>query len=73
MINFFKVYTLLFFVSFVLVLLRRDAKLVLDDMATAVCRDNFFLAVFNVFLIYTILPLTIPYSIKHIIRNINGK
>jgi hypothetical protein len=58
----------LFLISLVLIFFRKDSFLVLKDLANFIVRPLPF-SIVGIILMYLLLPLTIPFSIKNIISN----
>jgi hypothetical protein len=61
-------YTYLSFLGFILLSARKDRHLIMNDLQMMIFRHNFLLSVINLFTIYLLLPITIPFTIINIIK-----
>lgn len=51
-----------------LISLRRDKEFVYEDINNLLMKPNVYLQAFSMLMLYFVLPLSIPYSIAHIIK-----
>lgn len=51
-----------------LISMRRDKEFVYDDINKILLKPTWYLQVISLLLLYAILPISIPYSIAHIIK-----
>ena len=64
MLGYFKLYTLFVIISIVLILCRNDSDEIILEFKT-MFNITRWLTCINIIFIYTILPLTIPYSVAN--------
>jgi hypothetical protein len=61
-------WTILVFIAFIFILMRRDAYDTIDDLRYYIIKHDFPYNILSVIVIYISLPISIPYSIIHIFK-----
>jgi uncharacterized membrane protein len=69
MMLFFKIWSVVWLVGFLLLFLRKDANIVVKDLVSMFTQPNIFALATSVVLAYLFIPITIPYSIVNIFKN----
>jgi len=67
-IMFLSVWAVLGIFALFLISIRRDKDFVYEDINKILLKPTWYLQVISLLMFYAILPLTIPYSIVHIIK-----
>jgi hypothetical protein len=62
----FEIWTFLAFIGLILIYFRNDAYMVFEDWKNIKNKQKPIQLIFTLFLVYLILPFSIPYSISHI-------
>jgi hypothetical protein len=68
-INFLYLWVILFWISFFLILFRSDSLRVYEDLDLYFKKRKFIFWLFNAFILFCIMPFSIPYSIANIFHN----
>jgi len=69
---FFKVWSVFWILSILLIFLRSDNFFILSKIFGMLFVENIFSFIVSVVLIYAVTPFTIPFSIYNIIKNIKN-
>jgi hypothetical protein len=69
----FELFVTLNFTAIVLLFFRSDKKMIFKDVKTFLKINSFIVCLGVVFLTFSILPFTIPYSIENIYNRIKNK
>ena len=62
------IWGLLCLVALGLINLRRDKEFVYDDINKLLIKPTWYLQLFSMVMLYLVLPISIPYSLSHIIK-----
>jgi hypothetical protein len=65
----FEIWTILSFVGLILIYFRRDAHIINEDWKSVKSKRNPVHLFFTIFLVFLILPFSIPYSLAHFRKN----
>lgn len=64
----FIIWNLLWLFGLICIFLRADNKIILVELFSMLVQPNIFLILISILLIYTFIPLTIPYSIRTLLN-----
>jgi hypothetical protein len=62
------IWGMLCIVALGLIDLRKDKEFVYDDLNKLLIRPTWYLRLFSMLMLYIVLPISIPYSLAHIIK-----